>query len=202
MKKTHGENTEQETKKTNENRFLRVRNSSNDVFKKNNEEYARYNYIESAFTWQKRSLGYFDYLYTNTLRYQLKRGEVYEIDFGCNVGSELNERHYAVVLHDSNETSQNILVCPLTTKRTDGGDNALINIGRLPNVVTNDDSYAKLSQIRTIDKVRIYLRPVMNKDHNDQNFTKRIGPVSVLTNDQYKQVIDSFTEVLSGQRRI
>ena len=130
--------------------------------------------------WIKRLHGYTTFLYANTLRYKLKHGEVYEIDFGRNVGSELNERHYAVVLHDSNELSQNVIVCPLTTKFSDGGENALINIGRLPGIITVDDSFAKISQIRTVDKVRIYIRPIINHEYNNNQYQRKVGPVSCL----------------------
>jgi mRNA-degrading endonuclease toxin of MazEF toxin-antitoxin module len=158
--------------------------------------------IEALSEWFKRQITYTTFLYQNELYYTLRQGEVYEVDFGRNVGSEINERHYAVILHDSNDSSQNVLVCPLTTKSSEGGENALINIGRLPGLVTINDSFAKISQVRSVDKVRIYIRPVMNKDYNDQDFTRKVGPVSVLTDAQFRKITNAISEVFDNKRRI
>lgn len=187
--------------KSNERRFLRI-NTSDRGGVLSNAEMNRLKNIEALSEWFKRQITYTTFLYQNELYYTLRQGEVYEVDFGRNVGSEINERHYAVILHDSNDSSQNVLVCPLTTKSSEGGENALINIGRLPGLVTIDDSFAKISQVRSVDKVRIYIRPVMNKDYNDQDFTRKIGPVSVLTDAQFRKITNAISEVFDNKRRI
>lgn len=187
--------------KSNERRFLRI-NTSDRGGVLSNAEMNRLKNIEALSEWFKRQITYTTFLYQNELYYTLKQGEVYEVDFGRNVGSEINERHYAVILHDSNDSSQNVLVCPLTTKSSEGGENALINIGRLPGLVTIDDSFAKISQVRSVDKVRIYIRPVMNKDYNDQDFTRKVGPVSVLTDVQFRKITNAISEVFDNKRRI
>lgn len=187
--------------KSNERRFLRINTSDRDGVL-SNAEMNRLKNIEALSEWFKRQITYTTFLYQNELYYTLRQGEVYEVDFGRNVGSEINERHYAVILHDSNDSSQNVLVCPLTTKSSEGGENALINIGRLPGLVTINDSFAKISQVRSVDKVRIYIRPVMNKDYNDQDFTRKIGPVSVLTDAQFRKITNAISEVFDNKRRI
>lgn len=185
-----------------DDRFLRISNSVDLDYNISRQEKARIASSQAIADWVKRLYGYTNYLYTNTLRYKLKRGEVYEVDFGRNVGSELNERHYAVVLHDSSELSQNVLVCPLTTKYSDGGDNALINIGKLPDIVTVDESFAKISQIRTIDKVRIYIRPVINHEYNGDNYQRKVGPVCCLRDAQLQMIVNAVIDVFENQRRI
>jgi mRNA-degrading endonuclease toxin of MazEF toxin-antitoxin module len=187
--------------KSNERRFLRINTSDRDGVL-SNAEMNRLKNIEALSEWFKRQITYTTFLYQNELYYTLRQGEVYEVDFGRNVGSEINERHYAVILHDSNDSSQNVLVCPLTTKSSEGGENALINIGRLPGLVTINDSFAKISQVRSVDKVRIYIRPVMNKDYNDQDFTRKVGPVSVLTDAQFRKITNAISEVFDNKRRI
>lgn len=187
--------------KSNERRFLRI-NTSDRGGVLSNAEMNRLKNIEALSEWFKRQITYTTFLYQNELYYTLRQGEVYEVDFGRNVGSEINERHYAVILHDSNDSSQNVLVCPLTTKSSEGGENALINIGRLPGLVTINDSFAKISQVRSVDKVRIYIRPVMNKDYNDQDFTRKVGPVSVLTDAQFRKITNAISEVFDNKRRI
>ena len=46
-----------------------------------------------------------------------KRGEIIKVDFGINVGSELSNTHFAIVLNsDDNNNVDNITVLPLTSK--------------------------------------------------------------------------------------
>lgn len=192
---------EENFKYRDENRFVRISNSVEQDYDVIRAEKNQINSFQSIMDWFKRLYGYNSFLYTNTLKYRLKVGEVYEIDFGRNVGSELNDRHYAVVLHESSELSQNVLVCPLTTKFIDGGENALINIGRLPDIVTVSDSYAKISQIRSVDKVRIYIRPIINQEYNDNNYRK-VGPVCRLRDNQLALIKNALYDVFENKRRI
>ncbi len=185
-----------------DNRFLKVSNNVRIDYNTTKNEKAQIADFQSLMEWMKRLYGYATFLYANTLKYRLKRGEVYEVDFGRNVGSELNERHYAVIMNDSTEDSQNVLVCPLTTKYSEGGDHALVNIGRLPGIVTVSDSFAKISQLRTIDKVRIYIRPVINNEYNGQDYRKKVGPVSKLNDDQIELIITALIDVFDNKRRI
>ena len=43
-------------------------------------------------------------------------GEIYEIDFGMNPGTEFSGRHLAICLRDSVPSQEKMLVIPLTTK--------------------------------------------------------------------------------------
>lgn len=43
-------------------------------------------------------------------------GEIYEVDFGMNPGTEFSGRHLAVCLRDSVPSQEKMLVIPLTTK--------------------------------------------------------------------------------------
>jgi len=43
-------------------------------------------------------------------------GEIYEVDFGMNPGTEFSGRHLAVCLRDSVPSQEKMLVVPLTTK--------------------------------------------------------------------------------------
>ena len=46
-----------------------------------------------------------------------KRGEIIKVDFGINIGSELSNTHFAIVLNsDDNNDVDNITVLPLTSK--------------------------------------------------------------------------------------
>lgn len=47
-----------------------------------------------------------------------KRGEIIKVDFGVNMGSELSNTHFAIVLNnDDNNSVDNITVIPLTSKK-------------------------------------------------------------------------------------
>jgi hypothetical protein len=119
-------------------------------------------HLAAMLDWFKRALEYETFLLTNSLRYKIRQGEVYEIDFGRNVGSELNERHYAVVLHHSDEDAQNIVVVPLTTKIHYSYGEA-IELGYLEGIRTNEKSMPKLVKFaRSIKPVFIYDQLLVN----------------------------------------
>lgn len=175
------------------NRFLRINDSETS---KGVDQHFKRQYT-ALFDWFKRSLEYETFLLENTLRYQINQGEVYEIDFGRNVGSELNERHYAVVIHHSDPEAQNIVVVPLTTKIHYSYGEA-IDLGFLPSVDTNVRSYAKISQIRTIDKARIYLRPIIENSSNGRT-ERKLGPVSRLSEQQFKLVLHGIQKLINNR---
>lgn len=174
------------------NRFLRINDSGGGFM----DHRFKKQYF-ALFDWFKRNLEYEMFLSQNKLRYKINQGEVYEIDFGRNVGSELNERHYAVVLHHSDVEAQNIVVIPLTTKIHYSYGEA-IELGYLPEVRTNEISYAKISQIRTVDKARIYLRPIIHTLDN-RPCQETYGPVTKLTPEQFKLVISGLNKLLNNQ---
>lgn len=147
----------------------------------------------------KRKIEYESFLQDNKLRYQINQGEVYEIDFGRNVGSELNERHYAVVLHNSDPEAQNIVVVPLTSKIHYSYGEA-IDLGYLPNINTDEKSYARVSQIRTVDKVRIYLKPIINSRTDGKYKEERqFGPVTRLTEEQFKLIVKGLNSLVNNR---
>ena len=43
-------------------------------------------------------------------------GEIYEVDFGMNVGTEFSGRHLAICLKDTTPSQEKTLVIPMTTK--------------------------------------------------------------------------------------
>lgn len=90
---------------------------------------------------------------------KFKRGQIIKADFGINIGSELSHTHFAIVLnHDDTIFNDNITVIPITSKN----GYKRIELGKiLIKVVPNDNkynlnSYANITQIKTISKKRIY----------------------------------------------
>lgn len=86
-----------------------------------------------------------------------KRSEIIKVDFGVNMGSELSNTHFAIVLNsDDNNSVDNLTVIPLTSKK----GYKRLNIGNiLKDFQINDkymgDSYALITQITTISKRKI-----------------------------------------------
>lgn len=153
--------------------------------------------LHDQLDWTRRQLSYASHGAKYQLRYQLHRGEVYEFDYGVNVHAELSNRHYGVVLVDSYETNDIVVVCPLKTKRK--GPNAVsdVSIGRLPAIHTEVDSIAIINQIKGLDKMRMYIEPIISSSG------KRIGrgPVAILTELQM-QLISKAIEQLFVQGKL
>lgn len=87
-----------------------------------------------------------------------KRGEIIKVDFGINMGSELSNTHFAIVLNsDDNNNVDNITVLPLTSK----SGYKRIFLGNLLKSFKNDkkydkNTYALITQITTISKNKIF----------------------------------------------
>ena len=71
--------------------------------------------MKDQLEWIKKQIEYFMFAEKFKLRYDLKKGEIYEIDFGLNVNTEFCNRHYGVVIKDSCEFDPLVVICPLKT---------------------------------------------------------------------------------------
>ena len=87
-----------------------------------------------------------------------KRGEIIKVDFGINVGSELSNTHFAIVLNgdDNNNNVDNITVLPLTSKN--GYKRLYLGniLKSINNQKYNKNTYALITQITTISKKKIF----------------------------------------------
>lgn len=95
-------------------------------------------------------------------RFLTRIGEIYEVDFGENVGDEFSGRHLGVCLEDTSASQSKTLVIPLTTKykeynihKEDIVETHAIYNGR-PIVAG-----AVLGEARWISKLRIFPRSVI-----------------------------------------
>lgn len=99
------------------------------------------------------------------------RKQVIWVDFGVNIGQELNHSHPAVVLY-SRPNVGTVLVAPLTSKCS--MSDVVIDIGEIENF--EGFSYCKIDQLRAISKLRIQTKKVNNKYYN--NFNRKTGEYS------------------------
>ena len=103
------------------------------------------------------------------LSYELRAGEIYEVDFGINVNAEFSYRHYALVLVDSSEANPLVLICPLKSNTKGAHPASDVNLGIIESLDTEHESLAVINQIRTIDKFRIFKRPGIRQREETQN---------------------------------
>ena len=99
------------------------------------------------------------------------RKQVIWVDFGVNIGQELNHSHPAVVLY-SRPNVGTVLVAPLTSKQNES--DVVINIGKIKDF--EGFSFCKIDQLRDISKLRIQTKKYENKYYN--NFNRKTGEYS------------------------
>lgn len=142
--------------------------------------------------WTRRQLSYVSFSLEYQLAYELKRGEVYEFDWGLNVHTELSKRHYGVVLVDSYANNDIVIVAPLKSKHNDANPMSDVNIGFLPNLDSDRETLAVINQIRGLDKLRIYQKGMIK----DGYLNKEKGPVTILSEAQMSKIIDGIHQLL------
>ena len=113
--------------------------------------------------WIRRQLEYVTFAEKYQLRYDLKKGEIYEIDWGLNVNAEFSSRHYGVVLSDSGPHNPLVTVCPLKSKHRDAHPKSDYDLGFIPELDTDHATLAVINQVRTIDKLRIFTKRAIGK---------------------------------------
>ena len=137
------------------------------------------------------------------LAYELKAGEIYEVDFGINVNAEFSYRHYGLVLVNSTESNPLVLVCPLKSNTKGAHPSSDINLGIIDSLDTEHESLAVINQIRCVDKFRIFKKPGIGKKEEYQN---KLNDITVDDSDSLiDETItpnrlddDKFQKVLNG----
>lgn len=119
--------------------------------------------LKSQLEWLKRQIEYLTFAETHESQFELKKGEIYEFDWGVNVNTEFSNRHYGVVLADSSKNNPLVLVCPLKTNRYGANPHSDVNIGYVTQIVSNAETLAVVNQIRALDKLRLYVKPIIHE---------------------------------------
>ncbi|MCH5180895.1 MAG: type II toxin-antitoxin system PemK/MazF family toxin [Erysipelotrichales bacterium] len=167
-------------------------------FKSDEEEYmsedARKNYrimnsLKLQLEWVKRQLEYVSYQERYTPRLDLKVGEVYEFDFGVNVNCEFSNRHYGVVVANSYENNPLVIVCPLKSNRNGANPSSDINLGFIEGLITDRETLAVVNQIRSLDKMRLYVNPIINEKTNESQTIKLNSKQIQLLKNGIKKVL-------------
>ncbi|MBR3133642.1 MAG: type II toxin-antitoxin system PemK/MazF family toxin [Clostridia bacterium] len=118
------------------------------------------------------------------------RKQVVWVDFGVNVGQELNHSHPAVVLY-SRPNVGTVLVAPLTSKSNES--DVIIDIGEIKDF--EGFSYCKIDQLRAVSKLRIQTKKHNGKYYN--NFNLQTGEYSnpELTSEQMNLIDNAIQEL-------
>lgn len=118
------------------------------------------------------------------------RKQVVWVDFGVNVGQELNHSHPAVVLY-SRPNVGTVLVAPLTSKSNES--DVIIDIGEIKDF--EGFSYCKIDQLRAVSKLRIQTKKHDGKYYN--NFNVQTGEYSnlELTSEQIDLIDNAIQEL-------
>ena len=148
-------------------------------------------------SWLLRQSEYAKYAERNKLSLSVKAGEIYEVDFGINVNAEFSYRHYALVLADSSELNPLALVCPLKSNTKGPHPASDINLGFINALDSDHESLAVINQIRTIDKLRIFKRPLINRRPSESNhqFGYGFGTKQFDDKETYRLEQDKFVLV-------
>lgn len=154
--------------------------------------------------WIKHQLEYASFAEKYKLRYDLKKGEIYEIDWGLNVNAEFSSRHYGVVLADSGPYNPLVMVCPLKTNHIGAHPRSDVDLGYVMELNSLHPTVAVVNQIRTIDKLRIYTRNAIGSKDNsdienvDLNMTDH-DSIPRLETRKLQLIIDSYiTMMITG----
>ena len=145
--------------------------------------------LKAQLEWVKRQIEYLQFAEGHESQFELFRGEVYEFDWGVNVHSEFSNRHYGVVLADSGKNNPLVLVCPLKTNRYGANPKSDVNLGIIPSIVTECETLAVINQIRSLDKLRLYVRPIIHDTYPENGKVR-------LTEAQFAMVQEGIAKYL------
>ena len=158
--------------------------------------------IREQLDWIKRQIEYCTFAEKFKLRYDLKKSEIYEIDFGLNVNTEFSNRHYGVVIKDSSEYNPQVLVCPLKTNHKGPHPRSDVDIGYVDDLNSGHTTIAVINQIRPIDKLRIYTQHRIGYDDGlalaEAENEMLIDRIPRLNDKQMELILNAYCNYLFG----
>ncbi len=100
----------------------------------------------------------FNYWNNNKLKIKIdiKQWQIFEVDFGINVGAEFSGRHYGVCINKPTINNPLIIVIPIKTAKDKINPYSDVFLGKINGIESLNNSLAVINQITTIDKLRIF----------------------------------------------
>ena len=161
----------------------------------------RNNGMREQLDWIRRQLEYFSFSEKYLLRYDLKQGEIYEFDWGLNVNAEFSNRHYGVVMVDSDSRNPLVTICPLKTNHGSMCPKSDVDLGVIECLNTNKSTLAVVNQVRTIDKLRLYTRSIIGgkSDMLSDSFSQDEYTIMRLEKNKFEMVQKAYFDYLNGK---
>ena len=162
--------------------------------------------LREQLEWIKRQLEYASFAERFKLRYDLKKGEIYEIDWGLNVNAEFSSRHFGIVLADSGPFNPLVTVCPLKTNHSGCHPKSDVDLGIVPGVFSQNSALAVANQVRTVDKLRVFTKNCIgqrNVSKDDQVNFKSDGEHSIprLENEKVDLIVGTYLRLVFGREQ-
>ncbi|HNX15776.1 MAG TPA: type II toxin-antitoxin system PemK/MazF family toxin [Bacilli bacterium] len=149
--------------------------------------------------WIKRQLEYSMFAEKYKLRYDLKKGDILEFDWGINVNAEFSNRHFGVVLADSGEYNPLVIVCPLKSNKNGGHPRSDVDLGIIQCLKTGHSTLAVINQIRAIDKLRIYTKLAIGNDGEFNEYDTHANEVYRLEERKVELITQAYINLLTLQ---
>lgn len=118
--------------------------------------------------WLLRQNEYLRAQQKNDIAFEVKAGEIYEVDFGINVNAEFSYRHYAIVMNDSAANNPLVTVVPIKTKKKSPHPESDVDLGLIKALNSEKESIAVINQITTVDKFRIFKKPIIGTLYEEE----------------------------------
>ena len=98
-----------------------------------------------------------------------RAGEIYEVDFGMNPGTEFSGRHLAICLRDSVPSQEKMLVIPITTKFKEYNiaEEDIIETKAINNRTIKGG--VVLGEAKWVSKFRIFTRSKILSEYSDSS---------------------------------
>ena len=161
----------------------------------------RNNGIREQLDWIRRQLEYFSFAEKYLLRYDLKQGEIYEFDWGLNVNAEFSNRHYGVVMVDSDVFNPLVTICPLKTNHGSMSPKSDVDLGIIECLNTAKSTLAVVNQVRTIDKLRLYTKRIIGikNDCLADSDSEEEYTIMRLESTKFQLIRNAYFDYLNGK---
>lgn len=152
--------------------------------------------------WIERMYLYYEFSDKYQLSYDLKKGEIYEVDWGMNINAEFSGRHYGIVLADSGPKNPLVLMVPLKSNhKAQINPKSDLLLGTIEDLPTASESVAVFNQVRAIDKIRIYTQLAIGPTRTNYRLEESNGKfvkVYRLNDEQLNKLCEVASKMLFG----
>ena len=103
---------------------------------------------------------------------------------------------------DSDEHNPLVTVCPLKTNHSGANPKSDLDLGYIDSLNTGKKTLAVVNQIRTVDKLRLYLKRLIGINDSGANYSSNFEAkytIMRLENDKLERIVEAYKRYLSGE---